>query len=163
MQDQKLVRMTEAALIAAMYIALTLLSNAFGLASGPIQVRLSEALTVLPFFLPAAVPGLCIGCLLSNLLTGCALWDVVFGTAATLLAAFGTRLIGRTGHKWPAVLPPILCNTLVIPFVLQYVYGTEKALPFLLLTVFAGEFLSAGVLGLVLLFGLERVGLFKKK
>ena len=95
MKQKKSVFITQAALIAAMYTALTVLIAAFNLASGAVQVRLSEALTVLPVFTPAAVPGLFIGCFLSNLITGCALWDVLFGSLATLLGALGTRLSGK--------------------------------------------------------------------
>ncbi len=76
-------------MIAAIYIVMTMFINTFNLASGTIQVRISEALTVLPFFTPAAVPGLFIGCLLSNLLTGAMLPDVIFGSLATLLGALG--------------------------------------------------------------------------
>ena len=160
MHNQKVFRLTQSALIAAMYIALTLLSNAFGLASGPVQVRLSEILTVLPYFTPAAIPGLFVGCLLSNLLTGCVVWDVVCGSVATLLGAVGTYLLRK--YKWFAPLPPILCNTLIVPFVLQYACGAEKALPFLMLTVGLGEVVSAGIPGMLLLLALERYDLFKK-
>ena len=75
--------MSQAAMIAALYVVLTFLASALGLASGSIQVRFSEALTILPFFTPAAVPGLAVGCLLSNVITGCALPDIIFGTLAT--------------------------------------------------------------------------------
>ena len=89
--------LTQAAMIAALYVVLTLAINAFGLASGAIQVRVSEALTILPYFTPAAIPGLFIGCLLSNTITGCALFDIIFGSIATLLVAVGTYLLRR--HK----------------------------------------------------------------
>ena len=84
-QRHTTVYITKAAFIAALYVVLTELSAQFGLSgTNVIQFRISEALTILPFFTSAAIPGLAIGCFLSNLLTGAAAWDVVFGTAATL-------------------------------------------------------------------------------
>lgn len=146
--------LTQAAMIAALYVVLTLAINAFGLASGAIQVRVSEALTILPYFTPAAVPGLFIGCLLSNTITGCALFDIIFGSIATLLGAVGTYLLRR--HKWLAHVSPIIANTIIVPFVLSYVYGTPGTIPYLMLTVGIGEVLSCGVLGMVLLFALNK-------
>ena len=147
--------MVQAALIAALYVALTLLMKQFGLDSGAIQLRLSEALTVLPFFTFAAVPGLTVGCMLANLLVGGAPWDIVFGTLATLLGAIGTRLLRR----WPpylACLPPIAANTIIVPWVLRLVYGDAAPIPFLMLTVGAGEVISAGICGIVLLLALRK-------
>jgi len=145
----------QGAAIAALYVVLTLLSNIFGLASGVVQVRISEALTVLPFFTPAAVPGLFVGCIISNLLAGSAVWDVVFGSIATLIGAAGTYLL-RKKTKWLAPLPPIAANTLIVPFILAFAYGAEESIPFLMLTVGAGEIISCGVLGLILLKALEK-------
>lgn len=136
---------TKAALIAALYVVLTLIAQSMGLASGVIQVRLSEALTILPCFTPSAIPGLTLGCLLSNLITGCALWDIVFGSVATLLGAIGTYLLRN--KKWLAPIPPIVANTLIVPFVLIYTYGATESLPYLMLTVGIGEIVSAGILG----------------
>lgn len=102
-------------------MVLTIFISAFNLASGAIQVRVSEALTVLPFFTPAAIPGLAIGCFLSNLITGAAVYDVVFGSLATLLGAVGTYLLRR--HKFLCTLPPVIANMVIIPFVLRYGYG----------------------------------------
>ena len=147
--------LTTAALIAALYIVLTYVANLFGLASGAIQLRISEALTILPLFVPAAIPGLTLGCALANLLTGCALWDVVFGAIATLLGALGTRYISKK-NKYIAPIWPILTNTLIVPFVLQYVYGAPDALWYLMLTVCIGEILSCGMLGILLAKGLEK-------
>ena len=114
---EKTLQLTRAALIAALYVILTFLAQLFGLASGAIQFRLSEALTCMPLFYKEAVPGLWIGCILANILTGCALWDIVFGSLATLLGALGTYYIGR---KKPALGPvfPILSNMLIVPAVL---------------------------------------------
>ena len=119
---EKTLHLTRAALIAALYVILTFLAQIFGLASGAIQFRLSEALTCMPLFYKEAIPGLWIGCILANLLTGCAMWDIVFGSVATLLGALGTYYIGR---KKPALGPvfPIASNMLIVPAVLQQVYG----------------------------------------
>lgn len=139
------------ALTAALYVILTYLSAAFGLASGVVQVRLSEALCVLPIFTPAAVPGLFVGCLLSNILTGCALWDIIFGSLATLAGALGTYFIGKKTRKIiPAMLAPIAANTLTVPLVLAFVYSSEGTLPLFFISVFAGEVISCGMLGTLL-------------
>ena len=143
-------------MIAAIYVVLTFIANAFGLASGSIQIRISEALTILPYFTPAAVPGLTIGCLLSNYLTNCAILDIVFGSAATLLGASLTYALRR--YKWLTPLPPILSNTLIVPWVLRFAYGLEDAIPYLMLTVGIGEVISCGVLGMMLLFSLNKAG-----
>ncbi len=154
MKNKKAYFITQAAVIAALYVVLTLFINAFDLASGAIQVRISEALTILPYFTPAAVPGLFIGCLLSNFMTCAAIWDIIFGSLATLIGAIGTYLLRK--WKWCAPLPPILSNTIIIPFVLTYAYGIPGGIPFFMLTVGAGEVLSCGVLGMILLFALQR-------
>lgn len=154
MKDKRVLFITQAAVIAALYVVLTYIANMFGLASGVIQVRISEALTILPFFTPAAIPGLTIGCFLSNLLTGCAMWDVIFGTVATLLGAVGTYLLRKI--KWLAPIPPILANTIIVPWVLRIVYQVPDAIWFLMATVGAGEVISCGILGMVLLFALNK-------
>lgn len=141
--------------MAAVYVILTFVANALGLASGVIQIRISEALTILPWFTFSAVPGLFVGCILANMLTGCALFDVIFGSLATLLGALGSYYVGtkRPGGqkaKWLLPLPPILANTLIVPFVLAYVYQFEGSIPYFMLTVGIGEVISCGVLGLVL-------------
>lgn len=147
--NKKVVFIVHAAVIAALYVVLTFVANALGLANSAIQVRFSEALTILPLFTPAAIPGLFIGCILSNFLTGCVLWDIIFGSIATLLGALGTYYL-RHFTKWLAPLPPILANTIVVPFVLSYVYQFEGSIPYFMLTVGIGEVISCGVLGLLL-------------
>ena len=139
--------MSQAAMIAAVYVILTFLASALGLASGSIQVRFSEALTILPLFTSAAVPGLAIGCLISNIVTGCAFPDIIFGTLATFLGAIGTRAIRK--HKWLTPLPPIAANTAIVPFVLFFAYGI-RPLWLSFITVGIGEVISCGVLGLLL-------------
>ena len=155
-RHKKILFLTQSALIAALYTALTLLSAAFGLSGGAVQLRLGEALAVLPVFTPAAVPGLFLGCLLANSLTGCALWDIAAGSLATLLGAVGTYLLRRHGKA--ALLPPILANTVIIPIVLITVYHAGEALGLLMLTVGLGELLSCGVLGALLETALRRRG-----
>lgn len=150
--------LTTAAIIAALYVVFTGISAMLGLASGVIQVRLSEALTVLPFFTPAAVPGVTVGCFLANLLTGAPLPDVIFGTLATFLGVLGASLLRK--HKYLIALPTILSNALIIPLVLQYAYGVPDAFWYLMLTVGAGEVISAGILGGLLLYILQKRKLF---
>ena len=147
-----------AAIIAAIYFALTMLSAAFGLSSGVIQVRFSEMLCVLPIFTTAAIPGLALGCLISNLLTGAIWQDIVFGTLATLIGAYGAYLLRKI--KWLSPLPTVLANALIIPFVLAYGYGAEEGIPFLMLTVGIGEIISAYIFGLILIQSLKGKNLF---
>lgn len=145
---------TQAAIIAALYVVLTFIANTMGLASGAIQIRLSEALTILPYFTPAAIPGLFVGCLLSNILVGGAIFDIIFGSVATLIGALGTYFLRKS--KWLTPIPPILSNTIIVPLVLIYAYGVQDALPYLMLTVGIGEVISAGLLGMILLKSLEK-------
>lgn len=146
---------TQAALIAALYVVLTLVSAAFGLDSKAIQFRLSEVLTVLPALTPAAIPGLFIGCLLSNFICGAMLPDMIFGSLATLIGAVGTYFIGKQ-VKWLSALPPIAANTVIVPLVLKYAYHLDGTVPFFALTVFIGEFVCCGILGTVLLYAIPK-------
>ncbi len=141
--------------IAALYVVLTFVAQAFGLASGAIQVRLSEALTILPCVTFAAVPGLTVGCVLANLVTGCAMWDVVFGSFATLIGAVGTRILRK--KPMLAWIPPVLSNALIVPVVLQKVYGVPDAWWYLALTVGAGQVISCGILGLLLYHSVKNI------
>lgn len=141
------------AVIAAVYVALTVLFAPISF--GPVQFRISEALCVLPFFTPAAVPGVFAGCLLSNLLCGASPLDVVFGSLATLIGAAGSLYVGRKS-KWLVCVPPIVSNTIIIPWVLRYAYGSSDLIPVVMVTVGIGEILAIGVLGNLLLAALER-------
>lgn len=152
MKNKNVQFMTQAAMIAALYVILTMLANAFGLARNAIQIRLSEALTILPYFTASAVPGVTIGCLIANLLTGASLPDIVFGTLATLAGAAGTYAL-RKKSKWLAPLPPIAANALIIPPVLYYAYGI-KPVWFSFVTVTIGEVICCGVMGMALLHAL---------
>jgi uncharacterized membrane protein len=154
--------LTRGAIIAAMYVILTYVSMAFGLDKGVIQFRISEALCILPFFLPEAVLGLYVGCILSNILTGCMLWDVIFGSLATLIGACGARLLHKLPKKllWLVPLPNVIANTAIVPFILRYVYGSPDSLSFMMLTVGVGEVVCSLVLGTVLIYSLKKVRFF---
>lgn len=152
--------MTYGAVIAAVYVVLTMVF--MPISFGPIQFRISEILCVLPFFTPAAIPGLFIGCLLSNFFSGAAALDVIFGSIATLAGAAGSYAVRR--NKWLVCVPPILSNTVIIPWVLRFAYGSEDLIPYVMLTVGIGEILAIGVLGNLFLVTLEKYKmlLFKK-
>lgn len=151
--------MVHAAAIAAIYTVLTMLFAPISF--GPVQFRISEALCILPFFTPAAVPGLFLGCFLSNFLCGSAVLDVVFGSIATLIGAFGSYRLRK--NRWAVCIPPIVSNTVIIPWVLRYAYGSTDLIPVAMATVGIGEILAIGVLGNILLVMLERYkGIFKK-
>lgn len=116
-QSQRTQYLVQGAMIAAIYTVLTLLAALANLAYGPVQFRFSEALTILPVFTPAAVPGLAIGCLLSNIWSGYGAADMVFGTLATFLAAISTRMVRNIRIKKIPVLaplPPVLFNAVIV-------------------------------------------------
>jgi len=155
--------LTLAAILAAVYAALTLLLPIPQY--GPVQVRFAEALTVLPFFFPAATPGLFLGCIIANLSSPYVL-DVFFGSAATLLACLWT---GRLNNRWLAPLPPVICNALIVGWEIAFSLtglgfpswpGFDSAFwPAFALNAFTvgvGELLACGVLGSILLSALYR-------
>ena len=149
------VYLCQGAVIAACYVGLTFAARMLGLDSGMIQIRLSEMLCILPIFTSAAIPGLYLGCFLANLLTGAVWLDVLVGPVATLIGALGTYALRR--YKWIAPIPPVLSNAVIVPFVLSYGYGMEEAIPLMMLTVGAGEIISAYVLGLVFYKSFDRI------
>lgn len=153
MKEQSKVRyLTESAMIAAVYVVLVMIFQPISF--GPIQFRIAEALTALPYFTPAAIPGVSIGCLLANILGGANIFDILFGTLATLLGAIGSHMLRKS--KWLVPLPPIIANTIIVPFVLCYAYGIEGTIPFFMLTVGIGEVIACGVLGILLILLLEK-------
>ena len=167
MKHSNVERIAFGGVIAALYVVLTCFAAVLNLANGAIQVRFSEALTILPVFTSAAIPGLTVGCVLANLLTGCAIWDVVFGSLATLIGAAGTRLLRKKpGLAW---IPPVLSNMAIIPPILIKVYGTDRLEVFgatfagnglwgmLAVTIGIGEVISCGVLGLLLYHTAKRI------
>lgn len=157
-------QLTRGAMIAALYVVLTYISFLCGLSSSAIQVRISEALCVLPAFFPEAIPALFIGCALANLLTGSILWDIIFGSLATLIGAFGAYLLRNCRFKWLLPLPTILANMVIVPAVIILTMGAEGSFasyPYFALTVGLGEFIAAGVLGTLLYYTADRM--FKEK
>ena len=162
MRNKNVVFITQAAMIAAIYYVLTWVSASFNLASGSVQMRLSEALCILPFFTPAAIPGLTIGCLIANLTTGCVIWDVIFGSLATLIGAMGTYLLRK--HEFLCTLPPVIANMLIVPAVLIFAYkipeviyaGVNVTYLFTAVTVGIGEVITICVIGSILLKILKR-------
>ncbi|MBR0356611.1 MAG: QueT transporter family protein [Clostridia bacterium] len=136
-------KLTQSAAIATLYVVLTVIFAPISF--GEMQVRISEALTILPLFTPAAIPGLFVGCLLGNLLGGAIPLDVIFGSVATLIGAVGGYLLRK--NRWLVPLPTVLANAVIVPFVLRYGYGVE--LPVLLMAAYVavGEIVSCYGLG----------------
>ena len=149
---KSLAYITEASAIAALYTVITVAIGPLG--SAAIQCRIPEAMCTLAIFTPAAIPGMTIGCLISNIATGCLWQDVLFGTLATLIGVIGARMLRRIW--WLTPLPTVVSNTLIVPFVLAYAYHAEEGIPFLMLTVGIGEVISAYVLGIALYFALRK-------
>ena len=153
MKNNKVLFLTQAAMIAAIYVILTEIFAPISFSVG--QVRIAEALTILPVFTPAAIPGLFIGCLIGNIVGGSILPDIIFGSLATLIGAYFTYLLRRQ-NKFLAPLPPIISNTIIIPLILRYAYGLEYAVPFMMLMVGIGEVISCGVLGMIVYVALQK-------
>ena len=153
MKNKKVLFLVQAAMIGAIYVVLTILFQPFSF--GQIQVRIAEALTILPVFTSAAIPGLFVGCLIGNILGGSILPDIIFGSLATLIGAIFTYLL-RKQNKYLTPLPPIFANTIIVPFILYYAYGINLPIPFMMLTVGIGEIISCGVLGMIVYASLEK-------
>lgn len=158
---------TQSAVIAALYAALTYVSSAMGLAYGPIQFRLSEALCILPVFTPAAIPGLAVGCLLANIGSPYGIIDIVIGTSATLSAAVLTRVLRNiTVKSFPLLssLMPVIFNCLFVGAEIAYFLpkGTRISGFFIsFLEVGAGEIICAVILGYFLYRALKKRNVFK--
>ena len=135
--DPKVQRLTQGAAIAALYVVLTLVFAPISF--GPIQLRIAEALCILPMCL-------FIGCLLANLIGGGVILDVIFGSLATLIgAALGYLL---RNNRWLVPIPAVIANALIVPFVLKYGYGVvDTAIPILMIQILGGEILGCYVLG----------------
>ena len=153
MRHKKTRLIAHAAMIAAIYVILTWLFAPFGF--GEVQIRISEALTILPAFTPAAVPGLFVGCLIGNILSAAILPDIIFGSLATLI---GAVLVYRMRNCNPLLLPiaPVLSNTVIVPLILYYGYGVHLPIPVLMISIAAGEIVSCSVLGMILYRALSR-------
>lgn len=143
--------LVKAGIIAALYVVLVLV---FSFSSfGPIQFRVAEALTILPFFTSAAIPGLFVGCLIANILGGAIIWDTIFGSLATLLAAYLSYKLRK--KMWLVPVPPILINSVVVGILLKYAYGIPDGLLLLMGSVFLGQFVAVFGLGMILLSALK--------
>ena len=152
MKENKTRNLVYGALIAAIYVVLTMVFRPISF--GPIQFRISEALCILPYFTPAAIPGVFLVCLISNMLGGAVMMDVVFGSLATLIGAVGSWILRK--NRYLVSVPPILSNTLIIPWVLKFAYGSEDLIWYMMVTVGIGEVLAIGVLGQILLTALDK-------
>jgi len=136
--------LTLGAAIAALYVVLTLVFAPISF--GPMQVRIAEALTILPLFTSAAVPGLFVGCVLANIMGGGVVLDVIFGSLATLIGAGVGYLLRH--NRWLVPIPTIISNTVIIPFVLRYGYGVaDMAIPLMALYIFIGEIIGCYMFG----------------
>ncbi len=152
MKSTSTLRIARGGMIAALYVALTYVSFLFGLSSGEIQLRLSEMLAILPVFLSESIPGLYIGCIVANLLTGGSIFDILLGSLATLIGAIGARILRKTKKPLLITLPTVLANAITVPFIIILTAGGEisyAVYPYFFATVGIGEFLSAGLLGLL--------------
>lgn len=158
MKSKGIQQLTMGAVIAALYVVLCVAFEP--LSYGSVQVRIAEALTVLPMFTPAAIPGLTIGCAIANVIGGGIMLDVVFGSLATLIGGIGTYLL-RKKSVWIAQLSPVAANTLIVPFVLRYGYGIILPIPLLMLAIAVGEVVGCMLLGAALSKGLKKAGVLK--
>ena len=156
MNNKSLRYLTTAAMIAAIYAVLCILLAPISYAA--IQVRIAEALTILPAFTPAAIPGLTVGCLLANILGGCPIMDIIFGTLATLIGAVGTYLLrSRKTLIW---MPPVVSNTIIVSIFSIYIPfmgESDDSLWYIMLTVCIGELISVCILGYLLYFALKKI------
>lgn len=151
MKNTKVKQITTAAIVASLYTVLTYVSTLMGLSNGPVQLRFSEALCVLPVFTPYSIPGLFVGCMISNIIAGGVLLDVVFGSIATLIGGVLTRWVYRkSSNVILSLLMPVVSNVLIVPWVIKFAYGADGTVPFFMLTVGIGEVLSCVVLGYAL-------------
>ncbi len=152
MQNRKVQFITQGAVIAALYVVMVILFDTWSF--GPIQFRIAEALVIMPYFTPAAIPGLFVGCLVANIIGGGMIWDIIFGSIATLIGAVGTYLVRK--NKWLSPIPPIVSNTIIVPFVLKYAYGYDGLLTYFMFTVGLSEIIVCGIIGMALLILLSK-------
>ncbi len=160
--------LVQAAVIAALYTVLTMLASAMNLAFGPVQFRFSEALTILPVFTPAAIPGLTLGCLLSNIWSAYGAADMIFGTLATLLACLCTYALRRVtlkGIPWLSVLSPVLFNAVIIGLEITALAPEGFLWPAFWATAFSvgvGELAVCVILGVPLILVIRRLDLSRR-
>ena len=158
--ERSIALLTQGAAIAAIYVVLTVVFAPISF--GPVQLRIAEALTILPLFTPAAIPGLFLGCVLANLIGGAIVWDVVFGSLATLIGAVLGYLL--RSNRWLVPLPAVLSNALIVPPVLRFGYGVDLPLPLMALYIALGEIAGCYILGELLATALlrHRKAIFKE-
>lgn len=144
------------ALIAAAYAALSYVSAPLQFMF--FQFRLSEALCVLPIFFPEAIFGLFIGCIIANYISGCVIWDILFGSLATLIGAVFARILSKLPRKlmFVATLPTVFANAFIVPFVIRLAYGSPESYWFLFVTVLVGELVTATGVGTLFYYQLEK-------
>jgi uncharacterized membrane protein len=152
--------LTTSAIIAALYVVVTVV---LGFSSyGPVQIRFSEAMTVLPYFTPVAVPALFVGCLIANIFGGNGIWDITIGSIATLISAYITYKISfnKPKRKLLAPLPPVIVNAVIVGPMLSILYD----MPMLVAigSVAAGELIACYVLGYPLMLIIERNKVFSE-
>ncbi len=168
MNNKKILNLVHGAMIAAVYAAATYLSAVFGIAYGAIQFRLSEALTVFSLFTPAAIPGLTVGCILGNISSPFGIWDIIFGSAATLLSSLlARRLRGITVKGLPilSILMHVIFNALIVGAEITLMMPKNGAgfSTFVLsaLEVGAGELTVCLAGGIPLFYTLKKLKIFK--
>lgn len=158
MKNKRILYLTQAAIVAAIYVVLTLFSKP--LSFGFVEVRLSEALCVLPFLMPSSVWGLFAGCFIANIFSG-SIFDIVFGSLATLIGAY---IASKIKIKWLCPLPTVLSNAIIIPLVIMNYSKIWSLSAYFIAAggVLASEIVSVYVVGMVLLLALEKNKLFKR-
>lgn len=168
MKNQKVIRLAQGAMIAAVYAAATYLSSVFALAYGPVQFRISEALTVLAVLSPAAIPGLTVGCIIGNLASPFGIWDIVFGTLATLLASICARKLRKITFKGLpllSIIMPVIFNAVIVGAELTFLLPTDqtKLVTFIIyaLEVGAGELAVCLAGGIPLFYAVKKSNIFK--
>ncbi len=159
---KRILYLTQASIIAALYVVLTYISAAVGLSSYAIQCRLGEALCILPIFTPAAIPGVTIGCFLANLLTTASIFDITLGTLATFVGALGAYYLRHGKLRILASLPTVLANAVTVPLILHLMAVPDILYLYTAFTVAVGEIISCTILGGILSGVIIKTGLDKE-
>ena len=168
MNNKKILYLVHGAMIAAIYAAATYFSAALGIAYNAIQFRFSEALTILSVFTPAAIPGLTVGCILGNISSPFGIWDIIFGSAATLLAAICARKMRNIkikGLPLLSILMPVIFNAIIVGAEITFLFPTDApsltAFTVAALEVGAGEAVVCLAGGIPLYYAIKKSRLFK--
>ena len=142
-KNQSVRKIAQGAVIAALYVVLTIIFAPISF--GAVQVRIAEIMTIMPLFTPAAIPGLFLGCVLANLLGGAIIWDVIFGSIATLIGAALGYMLRK--NRWLVPIPAIVSNTIIVPLVLRYGYAIDMPLYLMAIYIALGEIVGCYLLG----------------